>query len=203
MRSILYNLMKHPETYHKLTAEIDAAARESKLSDPIKYSEAMRLPYFVACCKEGMRIHPSVGMSMPRHVPPSGKTISGRFFAGGSCVGMSAYVLHFDQDIFGRDADAWNPDRWLQPGSEQMDRYMIHFGAGPRTCIGKNVFNPPFVLGRTVLTMLQISLTEIHKLIPNILRHYRLELINPEKDWETHNFWFNKQVGIDVKVTRR
>jgi hypothetical protein len=44
---------------------------------------------------------------------------------------------------------------------------------------------------------------EIHKLIPNILRRYKLELVNPEKDWEIHNFWFSKQIGLDVRVTRR
>lgn len=139
MRSILYFLMKHRDTYEKLTAEVTTAMKAGKLSVPVRYSEAMQLPYLVACCKEGMRLHPSVGMSMPRHVPPGGKTIAGRFFPEGSRVGMNAYVLHFDTNIFGRDAAQWNPDRWLQPGAENMDRYLINFGAGPRTCIGKNV----------------------------------------------------------------
>lgn len=156
MRSILYFLMKHRDTYDRLVAEIDAAAKENKLSDPIRYSEAVReLPYFVACCKEGMRIHPSVGMSMPRHVPPAGKMIAGRFFPGGSRVGISANVLHFDPEIFGRDADRWNPDRWLQPGAENMDRYMIQFGAGPRTCIGKNVCFRGILHYRTLISLLQ------------------------------------------------
>jgi cytochrome P450 len=140
MRSIFYHLMKNPASYEKLVAEIDAATRGNNLSSPtIKFAEAVKLPYFVACCKEGMRLHPSVGMSMPRNVPPGGKMISGRFYSEGSRVGVNAFVLHFNQDIFGKDADSWNPDRWLQPGGENMDRYMLHFGAGPRTCAGKNV----------------------------------------------------------------
>lgn len=80
MRSILYNLMRNPRLYDLVTAEIDQAAAEGRLSDPVKYAEAIQMPYFVACCKEGFRVHPSVGMSMPRHVPPSGATIAGRFF---------------------------------------------------------------------------------------------------------------------------
>ncbi|OAQ60423.1 cytochrome P450 oxidoreductase [Pochonia chlamydosporia 170] len=186
MRSILYNLMKAPEAYDKVMAEIDAAAAEGRLSDPVKYSEAIQMPYFIACCKEGFRMHPSVGMSMPRHVPPSGVTICGRFFPGGSRVGMSATVIHFDQNIFGQDAKIFNPDRWFRTGAENMDRFMMHFGAGPRTCIGKH-----------------ISLTEIYKLIPNMLRHYRIELVDPKKELKTLNFWFNKQVGLNVKVTKR
>jgi hypothetical protein len=31
------------------------------------------------------------------------------------------------------------PDRWLEGDGKNMDRYMLHFGAGTRTCIGKNV----------------------------------------------------------------
>ncbi|KAH8801441.1 cytochrome P450 [Xylogone sp. PMI_703] len=186
MRAILYFLMKNPESYHRLVTEIDTAVKANQISDPVKYSEARKLPYFSACFKEAMRLHPSVGMTMPRHVPPSGKIIAGRFFPGGSRVGISASVLHLDKNIFGDDADRWNPDRWLGPTAEYMDRYMIHFGAGSRTCIGKN-----------------ISITEIHKLLPSIIRYYRLELVHPEKEWETHNFWFNKQTGLNVKVTRR
>lgn len=142
MRSILYNLMRNPRLYDLVTAEIDQAAAEGRLSDPVKYAEAIQMPYFVACCKEGFRVHPSVGMSMPRHVPPSGATIAGRFFPAGSRVGMSANVIHFDKEIFGPDADQYNPDRWLQPGAERLDRYMMHFGGGQRTCVGKNVSRP-------------------------------------------------------------
>jgi len=52
---------------------------------------------------------------------------------------MSAYILHFNKDIIGKDADRWNLDRWLRPSADAMDRYMVHFGVGPRPCIGKNV----------------------------------------------------------------
>lgn len=102
----------------------------------------MKLPYLVACCKEGMRMHPSVGLSLPRHVPAGGKVIAGRFFAEGSRVGINAAVLHFDESVFGPDAAVFNPDRWLTDSAAEMDRHMLHFGGGARTCIGKNVCLP-------------------------------------------------------------
>jgi hypothetical protein len=49
----------------------------------------------------------------------------------------------------------------------------------------------------------QISLAEMHKLVATLLRSYRIELTEPGKKWQTHNFWFNKQTGIMVKVTAR
>lgn len=36
-----------------------------------------------------------------------------------------------------------------------------------------------------------------------MLRHYRIELVDPKKELKTLNYWFNKQVGLNVKVTKR
>jgi hypothetical protein len=40
-------------------------------------------------------------------------------------------------------------------------------------------------------------------MIPELLRLYRVELVDPQLEWKTHNFWFNKQTGIQVHVTAR
>jgi cytochrome P450 len=138
--------MKNPDAYEKLVAEIDEATRDGRLSTPhIKYTEATSLPYLVASCKEGMRLHPSVGLSLPRYVPEGGKIIAGRFFPAGTKVGVSAPVVHFNKSIFGQDAAVFNPDRWLydSDAATTMDRHMFQFGAGSRTCIGKNVSLSP------------------------------------------------------------
>ena len=50
---------------------------------------------------------------------------------------------------------------------------------------------------------LQISLSEIHKLVLLALQDFRFTLEDPSKTWKTHNFWFNKQTGILVNVHRR
>ena len=54
-----------------------------ELSDTISFAETLKMPYLLAVCKEGMRLHPSVGLGLPRYVPEGGKEISGRFFSGG------------------------------------------------------------------------------------------------------------------------
>lgn len=131
--------MRNPAAYNKLTTEIDAATADGTLSTPVAYVEAIKLPYLKACINEGMRLHPSVGLTMPRLVPAGGATISGFHFAEGYRVGINGAVVHYDKDVFGADADNFNPDRWIEGDTMQMDRTMIQFGAGPRTCIGKNV----------------------------------------------------------------
>lgn len=83
LSSVIYHLCKSPRSLAKLQAELDEAAQTQKISDPITWQEAQSLPYLQAVIKEGLRIHPATGFTMPRIVPSGGKTIAGRFFPQG------------------------------------------------------------------------------------------------------------------------
>ena len=139
LRSILYYLMRSPNTYARLVAEIDEATAAGTLSDPITYGEAIKLPYLNAVIKEAMRMHPGVGLTLPREIPAGGAEISGFYFPEGYRVGVNAAVVHRDKSVFGLDADRYNPNRWIEGDATAMDKIMIPFGSGSRTCIGKNV----------------------------------------------------------------
>ena len=41
------------------------------------------------------------------------------------------------------------------------------------------------------------------KLIPTLLMQYDLELVEPEKEWETNCWWFVMQKGLHVRLTER
>ncbi|OAL17876.1 hypothetical protein AYO22_11220 [Fonsecaea multimorphosa] len=125
MRSAFYHVMKDEAIYARLQAEIDEADKQGRLSNPVTFNEAMQMPYLVAVCKEAMRVFPSVGMTLPRHVPASGRLICGQFFPEGVKVGVNAFVVHRDQGVFGYDAESFNPDRWFRPEAKDMDRYMF------------------------------------------------------------------------------
>jgi cytochrome P450 len=83
LRAILYYVITNPGVYAKLMDEINTFAREGKISDPVTFSESMRMPYFCAVVKEALRIHSAVGYILPRYVPAGGRTIAGRFFPEG------------------------------------------------------------------------------------------------------------------------
>lgn len=57
---------------------------------------------------------------------------------------------------------------------------------GSRTCIGKN-----------------ISLLEMAKLIPQLVRNFDIELEQPDREWRTTNKWFVKQEGFFCRVRVR
>jgi cytochrome P450 len=62
----------------------------------------------------------------------------------------------------------------------------LQFGAGPRVCIGRN-----------------ISMMEIVKFIPTLIRMYDFRLADPDKEWEVLGHWFTKQSGMDMVFTKR
>jgi cytochrome P450 len=180
--------MKNPSALANAHAEIDAAISSGSLSSPIRYSETTtKLPYICASIKEAMRLHPSVGLSIQRYAPVEGIELAGKIIPCGYRIGMNPAVVHYDKDVFGQDAAEFRPERWLVGTDEwkAMDRYLLTFGAGTRTCIGKN-----------------ISLIELHTLVPEVLRHFDLKIAH-ERPWTLSNRWFHKQTDLIVKVTRR
>ena len=189
LRSMFYYLCKNPDAYQKLVAEIDEADTQGRLSDPITFAESNQMLYLQASMKEAMRMHPAVGLLLERVVPEEGATIAGKYLPAGTIIGANPWVVARDKSVYGEDADHFRPERWLEADATRlklMDRNYLAFGSGARTCLGKN-----------------ISLLEMSKLVPQILRRWKVELSHPEKEWELADYWFVKQTGLFCRVTKR
>lgn len=160
LRSIFYYLLKNPEKLEKLRRELDDAEAKGMLSRPdklVRWSEAKELPYLGAVIKEALRVHPAAGLLLERIVPAAGASISGRYIPASTIVGCNAWTIHRNKQIFGDDVNAFRPERWLEDPSRasEMNQFFFTFGAGARTCIGKN-----------------ISYLEMYKLVPAVLRTF-------------------------------
>jgi cytochrome P450 len=195
LRAIFYYLMRNPGDMKKLNDEL---AEQEKLGNfsaengLVGWNEVRELPFLNAVVKEALRCHPAAGLPLERIVPPRGLELHGHHIPGGTIVGLSAWVVHRDKTIFGEDAAQWRPDRWIEASSDQkrlMENSIFAFGAGSRTCIGKN-----------------ISLLEMYKLVPAILRRFevrantkaminirlanlqsQINFADPNKEWKLHN----------------
>ncbi|RDW81043.1 uncharacterized protein DSM5745_04600 [Aspergillus mulundensis] len=187
LTSTLYHLMRNPDTYKRLTDEVDAAYAGRSLQTPISYNAACTLPYLKACIQEAMRLHPAVGYHLPRVVPPGGATIAGVYIPEGYHIGINPAVVQYDKDVFGADADMFNPDRWLNGNGnlERMEKVMLAFGAGDTACIGKSV--------ATCL---------VYKLIPHLLRNFEIRLAG-DKEPVKKTFWFTLLRDVDVVFKKR
>jgi len=54
-------------------------------------------------------------------------------------------VVQFNKEVFGEDAHEFRPERWLESEDKYhaMNKAMMVFGAGTRTCLGKHVNSSP------------------------------------------------------------
>ncbi len=185
--SIFYLIHKHPPVLKKVQEEIDAAFNESRLTYPIRFNDAFKLPYLRAVVNEAMRVHPAMGLNLPRKVPAGGAYICGKYIPGGSEVAMNAPVVHYDREVFGDDVDEFIPERWIRDGERRaasMERHILQFGYGKRICIGKHIAH-----------------TEMFKLLPGLLHKYRFDLQND--GWKAKREFFQPQSDVLVKVTSR
>ncbi|KAK1141913.1 hypothetical protein N8T08_008426 [Aspergillus melleus] len=187
LTGIQYHILRDDSVLDVLRREIDRATNDGELSLPrVSYDEAVKLPYLGACVKEAMRIHPSVGLTLPRNVPEHGCESAGHWILGKTRIGVNPAVMHLDRTVFGGDALSYRPERWLGCSADEMSRYIIQFGAGSRTCMGKHV-----------------SLCEIYKVIPELIRLYDIELDLENEEIETTAYWLYKLVKVKIKVRRR
>ncbi|KAJ4301084.1 hypothetical protein N0V90_003174 [Kalmusia sp. IMI 367209] len=161
--SILRFLASDSTAFARARAEIDDADRAGNLSTPILYEETRRhLPYFMACIKEGLRLNPPATNLFARITPEGGKAIDGHFIPEGTEITSHAYTIQRDRELYGEDADAFRPERWLESEKKSLEYEAMQFGfgMGPRVCIGKDIAH-----------------MEMFKLLPEIVRRFDIEVV--------------------------
>ncbi|KAG8162917.1 hypothetical protein KVR01_007395 [Diaporthe batatas] len=178
LRSIFHNLLTHPAAMEKLLAELAAEGAAGRLAKAdyetddrergeyaetlVRWNDVRELPYLTAVIYEGLRCHPAAGLPLERIVPAAGLNIDGHHIPAGSIVGCSGWVIHRDEGVYGAKADDFRPERWIEATPEQLSKMrncLLSFGQGSRTCAGRNV-----------------SLLEMYKLIPALLRMFEVRL---------------------------
>ncbi|CAH0045255.1 unnamed protein product [Clonostachys solani] len=98
------------------------------------------LPFLDAIVKEGLRVFPSIPMSLPRCVPAGGATVDGYWLPEGTTASSQPFSMHrMDENVFPAP-DSFNPDRWLEEkGNAHRNRLFFSFSAGGRACIGRHL----------------------------------------------------------------
>ncbi|KAI1463443.1 benzoate 4-monooxygenase cytochrome P450 [Daldinia caldariorum] len=188
IRAIWYYLSQNPRVLSKLRDEIRSASDGYSTSSIVPHPVVAKLPYLNAVIQETLRIHPNTGTIIERKAPREGVIIDGYQIPGGTTVGVNAWVLHQNKNVYGEDVDQFRPERWIEATEEkglEMSRCLFSFGAGTHTCIGKNI------------AMLMVS-----KLVMEFYRRYDAALAHPEKGWRVHGSWVTKQTEMDMVISR-
>ncbi|KAK3317082.1 cytochrome P450 76C2 [Apodospora peruviana] len=185
LTSVMAMIGSHPDVQAKVADEV----LQCGTSDPPDYDTAIRLTYTQASIKEAQRLHPVIGMSLSRKVPAgAGMSVHGHHFLAGTAVGCNPVALHRNSEIFGSDADEFNPDRWLEVDTETrraMDRYNLTWGGGARTCPGRH-------LAELVL----------YKVIPALVREFEVHVTIPPEE-EVRYYFMAMLTGVKARFLPR
>lgn len=131
-------LSKHPDVQIRLRNEI----REhiESLNDKINDTIIDGMPYLHAVCQEVLRIYAPVPLTMREAVHDT--TLMGNVVPKGTVVMLCMWAVNFSKELWGADADEFNPDRWMKPGQAgsggaSSNYAFLTFLHGPRSCIGQ------------------------------------------------------------------
>ncbi|KAI7927357.1 hypothetical protein M0657_003002 [Pyricularia oryzae] len=139
LTSVLAMLGTHLDIQARMADElVNSRGTENEMASK---DSSPRMPLTQAAIKEAQRLYPVIGMALPRRVPDGGVRIGDDFLPAGTTVGCNPVSLHRNKDIFGPDADIYNPERWLTDDkrAKTMERNNLTWGGGARTCPGKNL----------------------------------------------------------------
>ncbi|KAK8060686.1 hypothetical protein PG996_010616 [Apiospora saccharicola] len=130
----------------KAQADLDRVVGRGRLPT---FEDRARLPYIDAIVNEVLRWRPVVVGGVP-HATKKEDTYMGYRIPAGSLVMANHYAITRDESIFGPNADAFEPERWLQYPTDNKgtvahqqctlkDLPQTGFGFGRRICTGRNI----------------------------------------------------------------
>ena len=142
LAATIFHLVKNQRSLVRLRQEIASHVQAGTLSQPPTLRESHEMVYLQAVIKEAMRLHPVIGLPLPRVVPNGGAYLCDRFFPAGTVVGVNPWLAHHNTDGFGADVADFRPERWLKSETDEttlarMEHSYMPFGLG-----GPDVFGP-------------------------------------------------------------
>ncbi|KAI0806648.1 cytochrome P450 [Fomes fomentarius] len=151
---ILHLLAGNMTVQEKLRAELLEATQNGSID--VAYDDLMKLPYLDAVIRETLRAYSPAPLTSRTaakdHIIPLSSPVRGRdgsllseiIVPKGTLVILHIQASNTNKDLWGDDALAWKPERWLSPLPAEVERSglpnlysnLLTFAAGSRSCIG-------------------------------------------------------------------
>ncbi|KAL2920118.1 hypothetical protein HK105_200184 [Polyrhizophydium stewartii] len=177
----VYYLSLHPEARKKLMAEIDATLGDATYPT---YEQVKGMKYANAVFSEALRLSPPVARN--------GKTAieactlpDGTFVPKGMTVGWFTYSMSRNPAVWGADAEAFRPERWIEERIRTQYEN-TSFNAGPRICLGKAL----------------AELEGVYVLV-SMFRHFDVVAVDPSKITYANSLTLPIKGELDCRITKR
>ena len=186
LTNVFFNLARHPDVWSRLREEIIDLGDEQLTFERLK-----KLTFLQCVIKETLRLYPTVGsvgrVALRDTTIPTGGGRSGKspiLIRRGDSVRTSFYALHRRKDIYGENAEQFEPRRWANLDPPRWS--CLPFGGGPRVCPGQ-----------------QLGIAEVSYAIVRILQAYQgVENRDPvEKFVENYKITTESKNGAKVSLT--
>ncbi|KAI5262789.1 cytochrome p450 benzoate 4-monooxygenase [Aureobasidium subglaciale] len=165
----------------RLQQELDSAIPDS--TAVASHAQVKNLPFLRRCIDEGMRLHSTSALGLPRLVTSSSFSFSSVHFPMGTVLSVPSYTLHHSSAIWGPDVESFNPDRFLNLTEAQKAAFNP-FSYGPRACVGQNV-----------------AIMELALIVGTLFRRY--DLVLEQERLESSEGFSKKPVECWVSIRRR
>ncbi|KAJ6024766.1 cytochrome P450 [Penicillium herquei] len=129
----IFHILSNPKVLEKLREELQGAS--GIIKDEYNYREVKQLPYLTAVIKESLRMASPFPGRLPRIVPPQGTEVDKQFIPGGTIISISSRCILDNEGLF-PEPEKFIPDRWMGENARKMEKWMIAFGKGSRSCLG-------------------------------------------------------------------
>ncbi|KXN92561.1 Benzoate 4-monooxygenase [Leucoagaricus sp. SymC.cos] len=183
--AILYYLARNRYAQEKLHKELD---EQLGTEDELTATEAQvkHLPYLEACINEGLRLHSTSSLGLPRVIPEGGLTVCGQYFPEGTILSVPSFTIHRDPAVWGEDVEAYRPERWFEGDQAAIQKTFNPFSVGPRGCVGRN-----------------LASLELLIIIASIMRRFDFVLEDPDHILQTREGFLRKPLECRVGIKRR
>ncbi|KAL1723989.1 cytochrome P450 [Schizophyllum commune] len=139
---ILYFLTQYPAALARLREEVLTVVGPHRTPT---YEDIREMKFMRAVINETLRLYPIVPFNTRESIketvwPSPDPNLPPIYIPAGTETPYSVFMMHRRKDLWGDDAEEFDPDRWLD---ERVHKYLGHtfaflpFNAGPRICLGQ------------------------------------------------------------------
>ncbi|KAL5572832.1 hypothetical protein UlMin_022429 [Ulmus minor] len=179
----------HPFVETKILQEIEEnlSKKDEEKQEFVDPQELKKLVYLEATLLESLRLYPPVPfnhkMAAEDDILPSGHHVKRK-----QKVLICFYAMGRMEEIWGKDCLEFKPERWISGGGliYVPSHKFTTFNSGPRTCIGKD-----------------IALVQMKVIAVNMLRNYRLEVVEGHHVSPCLSIVLQMKHGLKVRVYKR